>query len=101
MEAFPWIGESVYGHLGDGNIHYNFVSSSDPTLTYKHEEAIREILYSQVFAYNGSISAEHGIGQLKLDHNYRFKDPLELEMMKKIKNAFDPKGLFNPGKLIK
>lgn len=101
MEAFPWIGESVYGHLGDGNIHYNFVSSSDPTLTYKHEEEIREILYSQVFAYNGSISAEHGIGQLKLDHNYRFKDPLELEMMKKIKDAFDPKGLFNPGKLIK
>lgn len=101
MAAFPWIGESVYGHLGDGNIHYNFVSSSDPTLTYKHEEEIREILYSQVFAYNGSISAEHGIGQLKLDHNYRFKEPLELEMMKKIKDAFDPKGLFNPGKLIK
>ena len=50
--------------------------------------------------YNGSISAEHGIGMLKKHHNDEFKDPIELELMKKIKNAIDPEGIMNPGKLI-
>lgn len=100
-EAYPWLGLSIYGHLGDGNLHFNFVSPEDPEATYKNEEGIREILYSQVNKFEGSISAEHGIGMLKLAHNYQFKDPLEIEMMMKIKNAFDPKGIMNPGKLLK
>ena len=101
LSAYPWFGLSIYGHLGDGNLHFNFVSPEDPGATYRNEEGIREILYSQVNKFEGSISAEHGIGMLKLDHNYQFKDPLEIEMMRKIKNAFDPKGIMNPGKLLK
>lgn len=101
LEAYPWLGLSIYGHLGDGNLHFNFVSPEDPEATYRNEEGIRDILYDEVNRYNGSISAEHGIGMLKLDHNYRFKDPLEIEMMEKIKKSFDPKGILNPGKLLK
>ena len=101
LSAYPWLGLSIYGHLGDGNLHFNFVSPEDPGATYRNEEGIREILYSQVNKFEGSISAEHGIGMLKLDHNYQFKDPLEIEIMRKIKNAFDPKGIMNPGKLLK
>lgn len=99
--AFPWIGESVYGHLGDGNLHYNFVSSSDPTLTYTHEEGIRDILYGEVSAFEGSISAEHGIGQLKLEHNYALKSAIDFELMQRIKDAFDPLGIMNPGKMLR
>ena len=99
-EEFPWIEDSIFGHLGDGNLHYNFVSPEDPTLTYRFEEEIRRNLYTTVMEYNGSISAEHGIGMLKKHHNDEFKDPIELEIMKKIKNAIDPEGIMNPGKLI-
>ena len=99
--AYPWIGESIYGHLGDGNIHYNFVSSTDPQLTYQHEEGIREILYSQVNRFAGSISAEHGIGQLKLEHNYQFKSDLDIELMRRIKSVFDPEQILNPGKVLR
>jgi len=75
-------------------------STEDPTLTFTREQGIRDILYSNVAAYNGSISAEHGIGQLKREHNTALKHPLELEIMQKIKNALDPEGLLNPGKLL-
>lgn len=99
-EAYPWIQDSIFGHLGDGNLHYNFVSPEDPTLTYKFEQELRDILYSCVMDYNGSISAEHGIGMLKKDHNDSFKSEVELDLMKKIKNAIDPLGIMNPGKLV-
>ena len=62
LSAYPWLGLSIYGHLGDGNLHFNFVSPEDPGATYRNEEGIREILYSQVNKFEGSISAEHGIG---------------------------------------
>jgi FAD/FMN-containing dehydrogenase len=99
-QTYPWLEDSIYGHLGDGNLHYNFVSTTDPTLTFKNEAGIRDILYGSVAAFNGSISAEHGIGQLKKEHNTALKNPLELEIMQKIKTALDPDGLFNPGKLF-
>lgn len=100
-EVYPWLGLSVFGHLGDGNLHYNVVSPEDPEAAYANEEGIREIIYSVVNKYDGSISAEHGIGMLKLDHNYRFKDPLEIELMQKIKDALDPQHILNPGKLLR
>lgn len=100
-EAYPWLGLSVFGHLGDGNLHYNVVSPENPQAAFENEEGIREIIYSVVNKYNGSISAEHGIGMLKLEHNYQFKDPLEIEMMNRIKDALDPKHILNPGKLLK
>lgn len=100
-EAFPWLGLSIYGHLGDGNLHFNFVSPQDPKLTYQFENQIRDILYGEVNKFEGSISAEHGIGMLKLEHNYQFKEPLEIELMRKIKQAIDPKSIMNPGKLLR
>ena len=96
---FDWIDPSVFGHLGDGNLHFN-IGSIPPNLAFENEEGIRETVYAVVQRHNGSISAEHGIGQLKRAHFLQLKDPLELELMGKIKHALDPKGILNPGKLL-
>lgn len=98
-ERFDWIDPSVFGHLGDGNLHFN-IGSIPPNLAFENEEGIRETVYAVVQRHNGSISAEHGIGQLKRAHFLQLKDPLELELMGKIKHALDPKGILNPGKLL-
>lgn len=96
---FDWIDPSVFGHLGDGNLHFN-IGSIPPNLAFENEEGIRETVYEVVSRHNGSISAEHGIGQLKRAHFLKLKDPLELELMGAIKRVFDPKGILNPGKLL-
>ena len=96
---FDWIDPSVFGHLGDGNLHFN-IGSIPPNLAFENEEGIRETVYEVVSRHNGSISAEHGIGQLKRAHFLKLKDPLELELMGAIKRALDPKGILNPGKLL-
>ena len=89
----------MFGHLGDGNLHFN-IGSIPPNLAFENEEGIRETVYEVVSRHNGSISAEHGIGQLKRAHFLKLKDPLELELMGAIKRALDPKGILNPGKLL-
>ncbi len=96
---FDWIDPSVFGHLGDGNLHFN-IGSIPANLAFENEEGIRETVYAVVQKYNGSISAEHGIGQLKRAHFLQLKNPLELEVMGRIKKALDPKGILNPGKLL-
>ncbi|MDO4936592.1 MAG: FAD-binding oxidoreductase [Sutterellaceae bacterium] len=96
---FDWIDPSVFGHLGDGNLHFN-IGSIPANLAFENEEGIRETVYTVVQKYNGSISAEHGIGQLKRAHFLQLKNPLELEVMGRIKQALDPKGILNPGKLL-
>lgn len=96
---YDWIDPSVFGHLGDGNLHFN-IGSIPANLAFENEEGIREIVYAVVSKYNGSISAEHGIGQLKRGHFLALKNPLELEVMGRIKKALDPKGILNPGKLL-
>lgn len=97
---YDWIDPSIFGHLGDGNLHFN-IGSVPPNLAFENEEGIREIVYKVVQAHNGSISAEHGIGQLKRAHFLQLKDPVELEVMQRIKEALDPKGILNPGKLLR
>ncbi|MCF0253130.1 MAG: FAD-binding oxidoreductase, partial [Duodenibacillus sp.] len=100
LEArFPWVDPSIFGHLGDGNLHFN-VGSLPPPLAFENEEGIRDTVYERVVAHNGSISAEHGIGQLKRAHFLALKNPVELEVMVAIKKALDPKGILNPGKLL-
>lgn len=96
---FDWVDPSVFGHLGDGNLHFNIGSIPAP-LAFENEEGIREIVYERVVAHNGSISAEHGIGQLKRAHFLQLKNPLELQVMVQIKKTLDPKGILNPGKLL-
>ena len=84
-------------HLGDGNVHYGvYPSRDDPDL----KEQIVETVEDVVEALGGSFSAEHGVGLSKLNTMRRRKDPVALDMMRKIKGLLDPKGILNPGKLI-
>ncbi len=91
-----------FGHLGDGNIHYNVSQpvAMDRTVFLANWEALNAAVHEIVLDLGGSISAEHGIGRLKRDLLPHAKQPLELELMRRIKRAFDPNGILNPGKLL-
>ncbi|MEM9734542.1 MAG: FAD-binding oxidoreductase [Pseudomonadota bacterium] len=91
-----------FGHMGDGNLHYNISQPVGWTREqfFAHEEAIHEAVYDLVIAMEGSISAEHGVGQMKRDKLATIKDPTALAMMRSIKDALDPKGIMNPGKVL-
>ena len=104
--AFPGIRMVVFGHLGDGNLHYNVSPPVDRTGA-EHEDwfiglqpAINLLVHDAVAAANGSISAEHGLGQLRRDEAARYKSPVEKALMRKLKAAFDPLGIMNPGKVL-
>ncbi|WP_410499835.1 FAD-binding oxidoreductase [Chitinibacter sp. S2-10] len=90
----------AFGHLGDGNLHYNLFLADQTAGVYMQEHAVNEIVYRHVAALNGSISAEHGIGQLKRESLQQARPALELAMMRQIKAALDPLGIFNPGKVL-
>jgi len=101
--AFSGIRIVAFGHIGDGNIHYN-ASMPDPKhntgFIARSEREVNRIVYEVVAQLNGSISAEHGLGQLKREEITHYKSALELELMRNIKHAFDPHGLMNPGKIV-
>jgi FAD/FMN-containing dehydrogenase len=94
--AYPGIPIFCFGHVGDGNLHYNV---GDAALLARRAEVSR-IVYDEIAALGGSISAEHGLGQLKREEIVRHREPLELELMRAVKRALDPQGLMNPGKVI-
>jgi FAD/FMN-containing dehydrogenase len=94
--AYPGVPVYCFGHVGDGNLHYNV---GDAALIARRDE-VNRIVYDQVDALGGSISAEHGLGQLKREEIARHKAPLELELMRAMKRALDPRGVMNPGKVI-
>ncbi|MEJ2410977.1 MAG: FAD-binding oxidoreductase [Novosphingobium sp.] len=105
MIEAEWPGtEAVaFGHLGDGNVHYHVIAPevSDGLTWQKNEgKAISRRVHDLVTEWGGSISAEHGIGQLKRDELVRLGDPVALSMLRAVKQALDPQGLFNPGKLV-
>ena len=100
---FPGIRLVNFGHLGDGNLHYNVqgpLGQSAADFLAAHEAAINHIVYDAVQACGGSFSAEHGVGQLKLVEMAERKSPVALGLMRAIKQALDPKGLLNPGRVI-
>lgn len=102
MQALPGARICAFGHLGDGNIHYNI---SQPVGADKAEfiarwREINHIVHGIVLSHGGSISAEHGIGQLKRDELADIRPGIELELMRRIKTAFDPAGVMNPGKVV-
>ena len=100
--AFPGVEHVIFGHLGDGNLHYNVARGtaySEESLLARQAE-IHGLVHDRVHAFGGSISAEHGVGQLKRDYLPRYKDPVELALMHRIKAALDPQGLMNPGKVL-
>ena len=91
-----------FGHLGDGNLHYNVLLPAGLTADEIKEwtQVLNRTVHDLVVSYGGSISAEHGIGQLRRDELRHYKSPLEMEMMMCIKRAIDPNQLMNPGKLL-
>jgi FAD/FMN-containing dehydrogenase len=100
----PGIRLVNFGHLGDGNLHYNVqapAGADGPAFLKNHEDEVNTWVFDQVKAFNGSISAEHGIGSLKADKLTHYKDPTALAMMKAIKLALDPQNIMNPGRVIK
>ena len=122
---WPGVRLINFGHLGDGNLHYNVApplasaqthargaqdtqADSDRAARHRayklflavHEEAIRKAVHDRVVALGGSISAEHGLGLLRRDEAAFYKSPVEMNLMRAIKQALDPKGLMNPGKVL-
>ncbi|MET3471686.1 MULTISPECIES: FAD-binding oxidoreductase [unclassified Novosphingobium] len=109
-EAVPqfeaqWPGTRAvgFGHLGDGNIHFHVIAPQGvdrASWEAGDGKAISRQVHDMVTAWGGSISAEHGIGQLKRDELARLGDPVALSILRHVKQALDPQGLMNPGKLI-
>lgn len=98
----PGIRAVSFGHVGDGNIHFNFSQPIDmdkQAFLDRWAEIAHEV-HEIVHRYGGSFSAEHGIGQLKVDDLEYYKSPVELEIMRRVKRALDPKNILNPGKVV-
>jgi D-lactate dehydrogenase (cytochrome) len=108
--ASAWVAANVadgvlvaYGHVGDGNLHFNVGQAPGADVArFKAQEApIRRAIHDLAREFDGSFSAEHGIGRLKVEELARYAPPAELELMRAIKRAFDPNGIMNPGKVLK
>jgi FAD/FMN-containing dehydrogenase len=101
-KLIPGIRPVPFGHVGDGNLHFNFTQpvAMDKEAYLAKWAALNRVVHDIVIAHGGSISAEHGIGVLKREEGRRFKSAVELDLLRRIKQALDPKGIMNPGKGI-
>jgi FAD/FMN-containing dehydrogenase len=108
--AGAWVAQHVpqgvlvaYGHLGDGNLHFNINqrAGTQPAQLQAVEPELKRAIHDLVRDFGGSFSAEHGIGQLKVFELERYANPVELELMKRVKKAFDPNNIMNPGKVVR
>ncbi|MFC5730634.1 MULTISPECIES: FAD-binding oxidoreductase [Nocardioides] len=101
-DALPGVRLVTYGHVGDGNLHFNLSlpPGLDPAAFLGHSGRLSKVVYDAVAAAGGSISAEHGIGTAKRAIAATYLDPVELELMRAVKRALDPRGLMNPGKVV-
>lgn len=93
---------NCFGHLGDGNLHYNVFPAQgrDRSDYLEKRDTIKTCIHGLTHSFGGSISAEHGIGRLKVDDLTRYSDPVKLAVMRSIKDALDPKGIMNPGAIL-
>jgi FAD/FMN-containing dehydrogenase len=100
--AYPGLSFLVFGHLGDGNLHYNLqrAPQMDDDAFYALTAPLNALVHDLVHRYRGSISAEHGVGQLRRDELPRYKSGVALQMMQDLKRLFDPANILNPGKLL-
>jgi FAD/FMN-containing dehydrogenase len=108
--AAPWVAGNVpdgrlvaYGHVGDGNLHFNVsqLPGSDRERFLGRTDGVRRAVHDLVREFGGSFSAEHGIGRTKVGELERYASPVELELMRAVKRAFDPHGIMNPGKVLR
>lgn len=100
---FAGIRVVCFGHLGDGNLHYNVQapSGTDTERFLKtNENKVNTLVFDAVTQFGGSISAEHGVGSLKVEHLTHYKSPVALAQMRAIKQALDPQNLLNPGRVV-
>ena len=103
QERIPGVRLVNFGHLGDGNLHYNVQAPAegDPAQFLREKEGeVNTIVFDTVVAHGGSISAEHGVGSLKVGHLEHYKSPVALQLMRGIKQALDPQNLMNPGRVV-
>jgi FAD/FMN-containing dehydrogenase len=102
-KAYPGINIVAFGHVGDGNLHYNPVAPEGWTRQEfaGERDKVNRIVHDIVISHDGSISAEHGVGRLRLDENMHYKSPVEIELMRTIKKSLDPDNIMNPGKVIR
>jgi FAD/FMN-containing dehydrogenase len=100
--AEPGVRVYAFGHLGDGNIHFNLMQPTGmrPEDFTAQTPRLNRVVHDIVARYQGSISAEHGLGQLRREEVRRYKPAIEFELMERIKAALDPKGIMNPGKVL-
>ncbi len=101
--AFAGTRSVNFGHLGDGNLHYNLqapLGMDGAAFLGEHEHAVNTLVYDAVSACGGSFSAEHGVGALKRDELSQRKSPVALQLMRAIKAALDPQGVMNPGRML-
>ena len=99
---YPDIRIVAFGHVGDGNIHYNCSKAQrqEAKEFFARAAEVNHVVYEVVRALGGSISAEHGLGQLKREEITHYKSALELDLMRAIKRTLDPQGIMNPGKVL-
>ena len=103
-QAFPGVRFVNFGHLGDGNLHYNVqapVGVDQVAFLREREDAVNTVVFDSVQVFGGSISAEHGVGSMKVDKLLKHKSPVALSMMRAIKLALDPTNLMNPGRVVR
>jgi FAD/FMN-containing dehydrogenase len=102
LAAMPGLRVCAFGHFGDGNIHFNLSQpvGMEKAAFLSEWERFNRITHDIVHRLHGSISAEHGIGLIKRDELERYKDPVALDLMRKLKAALDPQNILNPGKVI-
>jgi D-lactate dehydrogenase (cytochrome) len=98
----PGIRPYPFGHIGDGNVHFNLTQplGADGAAFLARWDEVNHLVHEIAVGFGGSISAEHGLGRMKVAENAHFKSAVELDLMRKIKAAIDPRGLMNPGKVI-
>jgi FAD/FMN-containing dehydrogenase len=102
VSAYPGVRPVNFGHVGDGNLHYNIARPESFTeqAWLAETKAVQRIVHDSVARFGGSISAEHGLGQLKREEILRYKSDVEMNLMRAIKKTLDPLGIMNPGKVL-
>jgi D-lactate dehydrogenase (cytochrome) len=98
----PGIRPVPFGHLGDGNIHFNLTQpeGADKAAYLARWDEVNRIVHDIVAEFAGSISAEHGLGRMKVEENRHYKSAVEIDLMRTVKTALDPHGIMNPGKVV-